>query len=410
MRHPHTSSIKQLAVGVDGTRAETFEARLAENLGEISRRIHRTDQDGLPSYRFGPLLMFEHSKVGSTSRNIYVARLRDQLVLRAMHGVICGAAEKELNTSLKPPNPIKMINIFRRDVAAIKSPYVLRTDIQSFFESVPRDRVTQQAASLVNEPLTQGLLLRWAGRIIARPAWHSGRGSDFSLAGLPPGLSLSASLAELYLLNLDAQARKRFNWFRYVDDILVLCKSEEEVQAAHEWVRGALEQLSLSISIPKTKIGRLHDGVSWLGLIHFNAETRADPTRVSRWLKRFASIKRRAAEQIRASSGPEAQLAAIAEFHRDLRSEVRGIGNSRPHWYSQVSDSGLWKRLDSSLHTMIRSVHRLASLPAPSGRFLPSVHSNISVRRQRLSAPQNASKGQCANSPDIQGLTPIKGK
>jgi|HubBroStandDraft_5_1064220.scaffolds.fasta_scaffold533749_2 hypothetical protein len=90
MRHqPHTSAKKELAVGADGTRAETFEADLAQNLREISRRIHRTDQDGLPSYRFGPLLAFDHSKVDGASRSIYVARVRDQLVLRVMHDVVC---------------------------------------------------------------------------------------------------------------------------------------------------------------------------------------------------------------------------------------------------------------------------------------------------------------------------------
>ena len=408
--HPHTLAVRELAIGADGTRAETFESGLFQNLREISRRIHRTDQDGLPSYRFGPLLVFEHSKVGGVSRNIYVARIRDQLVLRVMHDVICAAAQKQWGTSLKPPKPIEMIDSFRRDAAAISGPFVLRTDIQSFFESVPRDHVAGLAASLIDDPITQSLLLRWSEHIIARPAWHSGRGSDYHVEGLPPGLSLSSSLAELYLVDLDSQAQNRFHWFRYVDDILVLCRSEREALAAHEWVRGAVENLNLTISIPKTKITRLQDGVSWLGLMHFNSETRPDPMRVRRWLKRFVSMKRHAAEQIRARSDPESQAAAVAEFHRDLRREVRGVGNSRPHWYSRVSDHGLWKQLDSSLHAMIRSLHRLACLPAPSGRLLPSVHSNIVVRRQRLSAPQNADQGQCANSPDNQGLTPIKGK
>jgi hypothetical protein len=408
--HPRTSAARDLAVGADGTRAETFEAGLHQNLREISRRIHRTERDGRPSYHFGPLLVFEHSKVGGVSRDIYVARVRDQLVLRVMHHVVCAAAQERLGTSLKPPKPIEMIDNFRRDASAITCPFILRTDIQSFFESVPRDRVVEQAASLVDEPTTRGLLLRWSERVIARPAWHSGRGCDFPVAGLPPGLSLSSSLAELYLVDLDGQAQKRFHWFRYVDDILVLCKSEAEADAAHEWISGAVENLRLSISTPKTKIGRLRDGVTWLGLIHFESETRADPTRVRRWLKRFLSMKRHAAEQVRACPDSESRAAAVAEFHRDLRREVRGLDNSRPYWYSRVSDLGPWKRLDSSLHAMIRSLHRLASLPAPSGRLLPSVNSTIAVRRQRLSVPQNADQGQCANSPDNQGQTPIKGK
>ncbi|MGA7414535.1 MAG: RNA-directed DNA polymerase, partial [Bryobacteraceae bacterium] len=345
-RRPHTSVKRELAAGADGTRAETFEAGLAQNLREISRRIHRTDQDGLPSYRFGRLLLFEHSKEGGVSRNIYVARIRDQLVLRVMSDVVCAAAQKRWGTSLKPPKPVEMIDSFRRDVATISCPFVLRTDIQAFFGSVPRDRVAEQAASLIDEPITRSLLFRWSEHIIAGPAWHSGRECDFPVAGLPPGVSLSSCLAELYLANLDGQAQKRFHWFRYVDDILVLCKSETEAQAAHEWVRGALENLGLSISMPKTNIARLQDGVSWLGLKHFDAETRADPMRVRRWLKRFVTMKRRAAEQIRVGADPESRVATVTEFHRNLRREIRGVGNSRPHWYSRVSDHGLWKQLD----------------------------------------------------------------
>jgi hypothetical protein len=409
-RHPRTSAIRELAVGVDGTKAEMFEARLLQNLKEISRRIHRTDEDGLPSYRFGPLLKFEHKKTSGATRDSYVARIRDQLVLRIVHETVCAAAQRHLGTSLKPPRTVEMIDNFRRDAAGLSGPFVLRTDIQSFFESVPRNRVVDHAVNLVDEPMTKGLLLKWSSYISGRPAWHSGQRSDFALSGLPPGISLSSSLAELYLVGLDKQAQQRFRWFRYTDDILVLCESEAAAHAAREWLNGAIDNLGLSISSHKTKIERLQDGVPWLGLIHFSSETRAEPARVRRWLNRFVSMKRNAAVQVRTCSDSESRKAVVAEFHRNLRREVRGLGNSRPHWYSRVDDDGLWKRLDSSLHAMIRSLHRVASLSAPTGRLLPSVHSMIAVRRERLSAPQNANQGQCANSPDTQGLTPTKGK
>src|SRR5258705_7793683 len=380
-RRPHTTGLRELAVGTDGARAAAFEAGLQQNVREISRRIHRTDPDGLSSYRFGPLLRFEHSRIDGGPRNIYVPRVRDQLVLRVMHEVLCAAAQRQLGTSLNSQKPLEMIGAFRRDAAAISCPFVLRTDIQSFFESVPRERAIERAASLIDEPITLGLLHRWSKCITSRPAWHSGRVYDFEVEGLPPGLSLSSSLAQLYLVNLDAQARQRFHWFRYVDDILVLCRSEAEAHAAHDWVTEAIDTLGLSVSKSKTKIGRLQDGVSWMGLMHFNSETRAEPMRVRRWLRRFVLMRRRAAEQVRACSDFESRESAVARFHHDLRKEVRGLGNSRPYWYSHVSDEGLWRQLDSSLHAMVRSLHRLASLPAPSGRRLPSVHSTIAGRR-----------------------------
>jgi hypothetical protein len=392
--------VRDLAVGADGTRADKFEAALQQNLKEISRRLQRVDADGLPAYRFGPLLTFEHSKPGGGSRKVYVPRIRDQLVLRVMHDVVCTAVRRRLGLSLKPPTPLQMIDSFRRQAAAIDYPVIVRTDIQSFFESVPRADVVEEAACLIGEGITPGLLHRWSEHIVARPAWRSGQGHDFEVTGLPPGLSLSSVLAELYLADLDREAHKRLHWFRYVDDILVLCKSEAEAYGAHEWVAAKLESLSLSVSVPKTKIGPLRDGVSWLGLTHLTSETHADPLRVTRWLKRLVSMKRNAGEQVSACSDPASRAVVVSTFHRDLRREIRGLGNARLHWYSRVNDQGFWKELDSSLHGMIRSLHRMAALPAPSGRLLPSIHRSIAARRQRLSAPQNADQGQCAKSPE----------
>ena len=104
-RYDRQPEPKVLATGVDGVRCESFEANLEINLNEISRRIERQDDQGGPSYRFAPLLKIELPKSGGGSRSIHIPRIRDQLVLRAMHDALIEGAKSSLDVLLRPPAP-----------------------------------------------------------------------------------------------------------------------------------------------------------------------------------------------------------------------------------------------------------------------------------------------------------------
>ena len=405
-RHPVSGQVRETAVGVDGTRAENFEANLVAHVAEISRRVLRTAEDGLPAYSFAVLLCHEKIKPTGGVRRIHIARLRDQIVFRALHEEVQAAALRA-QIDLRVPAPAVTTASFRESLQ--DRPIVLRTDIQAFYDSVPRTSAVDRASRLDLHPVSLGLMRRWDSQVLTRPLWMPGTASDRPIAGLPQGLSLSASLSELWISSLDQEARSRFRYFRYVDDIAVACTSVREAEDALDWLAERMVGLGLRLSAAKTSIRRIEEGVPWLGLVHTGSRVEVEAGRIQRWIHRFASIRRQTVEALRQ---PEADSAAILlDFHRALRDEIGGRTSSRPSWYACVDDIGEWRQLDRVLHTFIRSVYRVAGAPEPRGRQLPSLHRAIRARRAALtlSAPSTAEQGQCATIPVLRGTTAEQG-
>jgi CRISP-associated protein Cas1 len=350
-------------VGVDGTRVEVFEKNRRDNLREIARLVHRTDSHAAPAYRFAPLLRMERPKRTGGSRIIHIPRLRDQIVLRAMHeDVVATAARRGIPLRARPPKAL--LDTFR----ATLRPHavVVRTDVRDFFPSVPRERVVDLVGSLRPHPLTGGLLARWSTTLRARAPWTSGSDRDAPVLGVPPGVSLSSCLAELWMAGLDAEMVGRTSYHRYVDDIAIVCDSAQEASREQTWLESRIRSLGLEISPAKTSTHRLDDGVPWLGLVHFVDRTVIEAGRTSQWLRRFAAIRQRAGAAVAQPGADSDQI--LSGFHQAIRDEITGRTSSRPAWYALTVDDGSWRRLDQSLHAIIRSLHRQAGVPPQSGR------------------------------------------
>jgi hypothetical protein len=364
--------------------------------------IKRTAEDGLPAYRFGTLLHFDHVKGSGGFRKIYIPRIRDQLVLRGIHDEITRAGNAHgLRLNLCPP--AKVVHDFRALLKATGGQWLVRTDIQTFFDSVPRSQVVEEALSLGISPMAAGLLKRWSESVKFREPWTSGKKTDTPIEGLPQGLSVSVSLAELWGAKLDTLIPSNLHYFRYVDDIVVICKSAEDTKETLHILRDKVQKLHLQLSEPKTRISHLPGGVPWLGLTHFPDCIKVDPERVQRWLIRFAAIRRQTTKRLQSVSS-EQKPSLLVEFHRALRDEIRGYSSARPAWYCLADPEQVWKRLDSSVHAMIRSVHRHAGVEAPRGRQLPSIHRAILSRKKAiLSAPSNANQGPCVTPSHLRG-------
>jgi len=338
----------------------------------------------------------EKPKYMGGKRTIYIPRLRDQVLFRAMHENIA-VASRSAGLSLLPRPPLQLLRDFRQVLQP--GAVILRTDLRDFFASVPRIHAVTKANAIGIEPLTGRLLAKWAATMKVRTPWISGTEGDASVPGLPPGVSLSSSLAELWLSDLDVESQPHFRYFRYVDDIAIVCGSWEEARLALDWLEPRIRSLGLELSRPKTSIQRLDEGVHWLGLVHHCDRVVLEPGRAEAWLRRFVAIRRKAAAAI-AVPGSDAR-AILTSFHKTIRDEISGRSSSRPAWYAQTTDDGSWKRLDRSLHALIRSLHRQAGVAPPEGRRLPSIHRSIRARMPdaRHSAPSQADQGQRAPLP-----------
>jgi hypothetical protein len=96
--------------------------------------------------------------------------------------------------------------------------YVIRTDIENFYESIPHDRLLHK----LNE---ENLLTFSSKRIISQILNEYKKLSGSTTQGLPRGIGISAYLSELYMRDIDRLIKNIPSvtyYARYVDDIIII--------------------------------------------------------------------------------------------------------------------------------------------------------------------------------------------
>ncbi|WP_278921636.1 antiviral reverse transcriptase Drt3a [Pseudophaeobacter profundi] len=161
-------------------------------------------------------------------------------------------AIKKLETNLASLYRLKPANrdeVMKQLIGMISDGFdyhVLRTDISSFFESIPHDRLLRklkndQLLSQKSLRLISGILFRY-GRLAGTPG-----------VGLPRGLGISSYLSELYMREFDQHVKRLGDvvfYARYVDDIVVLFAPlpGADVREKRSKIRGFLSDISLSMN------------------------------------------------------------------------------------------------------------------------------------------------------------------
>jgi len=127
--------------------------------------------------------------------------------------------------------------------------HVIKVDIKSFFESVPISQIYKQ---LEQDRKLSTLTLHLVSdflRLCKKHQFH----------GVPRGLSLSATLAELHVRDLDRQIRNIpgvYHVNRYVDDITIFCFKDAEETSKK--IREILRSFGLRLNSSKCKTYSVH--------------------------------------------------------------------------------------------------------------------------------------------------------
>ena len=129
--------------------------------------------------------------------------------------------------------------------------YIIRTDITSFYESIPRKLLLRKLE-------TDQLLTIASKRLIRRLLIEYGQLTETDI-GLPRGIGVSAYLAELYMREFDRSVREYpgvVYYARYVDDIVVVfCPPPNQgTSGIRRIIATALKSLSLERNRRKTCI------------------------------------------------------------------------------------------------------------------------------------------------------------
>ena len=236
------------SAGVDRVTVGMFEAHLEENLKRLSESL----QEG--GYRPQAVRRVWIPKSGSREkRPMGIPTVRDRVVQTALRHVLEPIFERDFaaqSYGFRPERGTK--DALRRVTELLKAGYVqvVDADLQSYYDTIPRQPLLEQVRSKVADSKVLALLEAYLGQEVMESAqyWTPDRGT-------PQGAVISPLLSNIYLDPLDHRmAQLGYEMVRYADDFVILCRSESEAQQALEEASEWTAAAGLRLHPDKTRI------------------------------------------------------------------------------------------------------------------------------------------------------------
>lgn len=249
--------------GVDGMCIDDFEKNKRLLIPQIAQSLR--DKTWMPQ----PYLQIEvtKNKNPQETRKLGMTAVGDKIVQYAIKTLIEPRFEKMFlgcSYGFRPGrSPVKAIRRTLAESQNKKYQYVLRLDIDDFFDNIDHEilqkRLTTACPDL--EIVRLVMLCVKMGQVTA----NSGKWQDVT-KGVPQGAVLSPLLSNLYLNSFDQFALSNgVPFIRYADDFLYLCETEEQARQIQDKTIAYLTRLHLSLNTPYI-ILPLADGFDFLGV------------------------------------------------------------------------------------------------------------------------------------------------
>jgi len=148
--------------------------------------------------------------------------------------------------------------------------YVYRTDVKGYYGHIDHDILFDLCQRWIKDPLAMALIRQYARRRVI-----NAQGQVKTITcGIPRGCALSPLMGALYLHDLDHQlhalrrvSQQPFLYLRYMDDIIVLCKSRWQCRRLAKCIKHGLACLRVAEHPDKTYIGPCKKGFDFLGKV-----------------------------------------------------------------------------------------------------------------------------------------------
>ena len=367
-------------------KAREFETKALIHIASIQRRLRSR------RFKFDPAQGVLIKKPGKTTkRPIVIAPIESRIVQRALLEVIQSIAE--LKAALEAGYNFGGVAgkgfgvpaaMAKAVAAASRHGYYIRTDIQSFFTQVPRQKAIDVVLNHVNDPDFAKLFEDATKTELQNLGGFSDQ--DIRLfplheAGVAQGSCLSPLLCNLLLADFDREMNSRgVECIRYIDDFILFAKDHRTVRAAFNSARKHLKALGLDVydpndrlAIGKAEKGSVNDGFQFLGCEISPTQVRPSKENRKALLTRIKIILDEALIAIRRktinaqkteSENPENFSSALYL----VSNIIRGWGNT----YQFCSDDRLMRDLDFQIDSLVIKFHSefstLAGKLAKNGR------------------------------------------
>ncbi|WP_113718108.1 RNA-directed DNA polymerase [Arthrobacter dokdonensis] len=346
-----TYVVDNTVIGRDGQLAKAIEGEWDAVASLLSRKM----RDG--TYEFTSYREILISKgAQSRPRVVSVATARDRIALKALAGVIV-----EVFPEAKTPLAQVKVGELAFELKRTKFDSFVRIDVQNFYPSISHRAIQSRLERKLRQPRLRNLITR----AISTPtvSVKSPRPNFSSIIGVPQGLPISNLLAEIAMADIDLALRGNIHatYFRYVDDILLLCNGVD-AKSLFEDVKARCASIGLTVHDlkdgSKSEIGRLTDSFDYLG---YKFSPRGVTVRRSSIhklettvIRLFTSYKY---ESARMSSPGWADKTAESLLRR-LDLVIAGcvfenVPRGWIHYFSQMDDMTLLCRLDSYVSRLV---------------------------------------------------------
>ncbi len=203
---------------------------------------------------------------------------------------------------------------------------MVETDIADCFSAIPHEKLMQAVQERVCDQAVLKLL-----RVMLRAGAMQDGQVRREVTGTPQGGVASPLLANVYLHRLDRawDVERHGVLVRYCDDLVVMCHSREQTEAALARLTELLAELGLRPKAAKTRIVHLAEGGEGLDFLGFHnrlvrgrTPKSAHLTFLARWPSRKAT--QHARDRIRAITDRKRLWVPVEDIVQDLNSFLRG--------------------------------------------------------------------------------------
>lgn len=250
------------SVGMDRITPKTFEENLEDHIQIISRKVLSG------TYRFTRYREVLISKGrGKAPRVISIPTIRDKLALAACHLFL----QKSFADTVEEPLLHTIVGNITQTILSRQFDGYVKIDITHFYASINHQLLFKKVKRKIRKAEAIHLLeAAITTETIAQVGSVSGRRKNDR--GVPEGLSISNLLADIYLSDFEKKVctKDRVCFYRYVDDILILCPATQAEQIKEHCINVLKYDFDLAVNESKTMSGKIAKGVPFLGYLFFD--------------------------------------------------------------------------------------------------------------------------------------------
>jgi len=249
------------APGVDGQSVTQFEAQEQAELAKLGEELRSKRYHRQPARRAWI------PKPGTTEqRPLGIPAVRDRTVEAALKHVLEPIFERDFaehSYGFRPGRGCREAVQRVEQLLEEGRHWCVDLDFKSYFDTIPHERLL----GLVQRRVVDGSVVALLEQSLKAGVLEALKGWQPTERGTPQGAVISPMLANLYLNPLDHQmVEQGWEMVRYADDLVVLCRTQEEAEQALKTLRDWAEEAGLTVHPTKTRIVNAHsEGFDFLG-------------------------------------------------------------------------------------------------------------------------------------------------